>query len=117
MNKVNYLEIHTNKSEEWVRSYMKLKNLAWFSSFFKYEYGNLAIFCMLHMYESEIAKWLQSEDKNPFQGVVAVERNLGFVIFDDNSRIVTKAARVILAKDKSKRKGYIVKNCFPCLTV
>lgn len=115
--KVNYLEIHTNKSEEWIRSYMRLKNLAWFSSFFKYEYSNLAVFSVLHLHESDIAKWLQSEDKNPFQGAVAIDKNIGFVISDDGSRIVTNVARVILAKDKSQPKGYIVKNCFPCLII
>lgn len=117
MNEVNYLELHTNKSEEWVRSYIKLKNLAWFSSFFKYEYSNLAVFSVLHLHESEIAEWLQSEDRNFFQGAVAIDKNIGFVIFDDDSRMVTKIARVILAKDKSQPKGYIVKNCFPCLII
>lgn len=114
---LDYLELHTNKSKEWIRSYIELKNLAFFSVFFKHEYGNLAVFDFLYIYESKIANWLKSNDKNYFQGAVAVDKNIGFIIFDDSSTIVTNTARVILAKDESEQKGYIVKNCFPCLII
>ena len=66
MKKLDYLDLHTDKSEEWAKGYIALTSLAWFSSFFRYEYSNAAIFTMLDIEEFSVNKWLNSYDENPF---------------------------------------------------
>ena len=115
-DRIDYFDLHIGKSQEWVQNYIKIKNLAWFSSFFKYEYSNSAVFTMLHILKYEIGIWLNSQDKNPFEGTVTLKKEIGFITFNNDFTRVTKQARVILTKDTSCKKGYKVTNCFPCIT-
>ena len=114
MIKVDYLDLHTDKSQEWAKGYIALTNLAWFSSFFRYEYSNWAIFRMLDIEEFSVIKWLNFGDRNPFLGKVTLDEDIGFVVKSDGSTTVTNEAWVILTKDESRKQGYQIFNCFPC---
>ena len=83
--KLNYVYLHTNKSEEWARAYIALTKLAWFSSFYRCEYSNFVIFTMLDIENFSINKWLNTYDNNPFFGTVKVDKNIGFVVSCDGS--------------------------------
>ena len=112
--KFDYLDLHIDKSLKWARRYIALTSLAWYSSFFKYEYSNLAIFTMLDIEEFSVNKWLNSYDNNPFWGTVTLDKGIGFVVGSDGSITDTNFATVILTKDKSRKQGYKIFNCFPC---
>jgi hypothetical protein len=114
--KLDYLDLHTAKSEEWATKYIKDNNLTYFCSFFRYENCNLAAFSMIHYYKHKITKWLESTDNNPIQGAVELDRMMGFVAYNEGVTRYTNEARVILVKDKSQPEGYEFKNCFPCFT-
>ena len=111
---LDHLDLHIDKSEEWAKGYIKLTGLAWFSSFYRYEYSNWAIFTMLDIEEFRINQWLNSSDSNPFCGAVTLDKKIGFVVKSDGSVTITNAAKVILTKDESKKQGYRTFNCFPC---
>ena len=113
MIELDYPDLHTDKSEEWAKGYIMLTNLAWFSSFFRYEYSNWAIFSMLDIEEFSIIKWLNSNDNNSFLGAVTLDKNIGFVVKSDGSITNTNKAWVILTKDESRKQGYQIFNCFP----
>ena len=113
--KLSHANRHINKSEDWAKKYLALTKLAWFSSFFKHEYSNAAIFTMLDIEEFSVNKWLNSSDSNPFWGAVTLDKSVGFVVKSDGSVTNTDAAKVILTKDKFKERGHKVTNCFPCL--
>ena len=115
MMKLDHLDLHTDKSEEWVKGYITLTNLAWFSSFYRYEYSNLAVVTMLHTHKFGLNKWLNSNDNNPFVGAVTLDKNIGFVVLGDGITTDTNEAKVILTKDESRKQGYQIFNCFPCL--
>ena len=115
MTKLDYLYLHTDKSEEWARGYLTLTKLAWFSSFFRYEYSNLAIFTMLDIEDFSVNKWLNTYDDNPFFGTVNVDKDIGFVVGSNGIITNTNVAKVILIKDEYDELGYKVYNCFPCL--
>lgn len=116
MMKLDYCDLHIGKSQEWVKGYMALTELAWFSSFFKYEHSNAAIFRMLHLEKYSVNQWLSSSDTNPFLGAVTLDKNIGFAVRSDKSTTVTNTnkALVILTKDESRKQGYQISNCFPC---
>ena len=111
---LDYIDLHIDKSEEWARAYLTLTKLAWFSSFYRYEYSNQAIFTMLDIEDFSINKWLNTYDDNPFFGTVKVDKNIGFVVKSDGTTIDTNVAKVILTKDESNEQGYLIYNCFPC---
>ena len=115
MTKLDYLDLHTDKPKEWVKGYIKLTGLAYFSSFSRYEYSNLAVVTMLHIEKFSINKWLNSFDNNPFFGTVKIDKNIGVVVRSDGSTTDTNIAKVILIKDESRKQGYRIYNCFPCL--
>ena len=114
MTKLDYLYLHIDKSEEWARAYITLTRLAWFSSFYRYEYSNQAIFTMLDIEDFSINKWLNIYDNNPFFGTVKADKNIGFVVSYDGSITDSNVAKVILIKDESRKQGYRIYNCFPC---
>ena len=111
--RLDHLYLHTDKSEEWTKGYIKLTGLAWFSSFLRFEYSNWAIFTMLDVEEFRINQWLNSSDSNLFCGSVTLDKNIGFVVKSDGSVTNTNVAQVILTKDKFREQGYKVTNCFP----
>ena len=115
MMKLDYLDLHIDKSEEWAKGYITLTKLAWFSSFYRYESTNAAIFRMLDLENFGVIRWLNSYEHNPFVGAVALDKNIGFVAQSDGTITSTNEAKVILTKDESRRQGYKVINCFPCL--
>ena len=116
MMKLDYLDLHIDKSQEWAKGYIALRGLAWFSSFYRYEYSNAAIFRMLDIEEFSIIKWLNFGDRNPFLGTVTLDEDIGFVVKSDGSTTVTNEAWVILTKDESRKQGYQIFNCFPCFS-
>lgn len=114
MTMFDFIDLHISKSEEWAKGYITLAQLVWFSSFYRFEYSNLAIFTMLDIEDFGIYKWLYSYDNNPFVGTVKVDKNIGFVVRSDGSITNTNEAKVILTKDESRKQGYQISNCFPC---
>ena len=114
MMKLDYLDLHIGKSLEWAKGYIALTNLAWFSSFYRYEYSNWAIFSMLNIEDFSVNKWLNTYDNNPFVGAVTLDKDIGFVVKSDGSITDTNVAKVILTKDKFRKQGYKIFNCFPC---
>ena len=116
MYKLEYLDLHVNKSEQWVKKYLELNQIAYFSCFFEYNYSNMVVFNMINFDSFRIANWLESDDKNPFQAALELDQMIGFIVYDGGQVRYSNEARVILAKDESKPKGYRIENCFPCLT-